>query len=111
MSLLTVDSLPFEAVYSPVRKAATNKQEGRILIVDEDPSVRRIIHTTLYSQGFDIGEARTGEEAVALCHIVRYEAVLLDVGVIAKRGVYTCRELPPNAAPRGHIYVKRSRRP
>src|SRR6202050_1927791 len=43
--------------------------------------------------GFDIGEASTGDEALALCRIVRYEAVLLDVNMPGKSGIETCREL------------------
>jgi two-component system, OmpR family, KDP operon response regulator KdpE len=61
--------------------------------VDDDASVRRTLHTTLYSLGFDIGEAGTGEEALALCRIVRYEAVLLDINMPGKGGIETCREL------------------
>lgn len=62
-------------------------------MVDDDPSVRRTLHTTLYGLGFDIGEAGTGEEAIALCRIVKYEAVLLDINMPGKDGIETCREL------------------
>jgi two-component system KDP operon response regulator KdpE len=74
-------------------KGAMSKQEGRLLIVGDDPYTGRTLHSTLLGFGFEIGEARTGEEAVALCHIVRYEAVLLDIGTTPKRGTDTCREL------------------
>jgi two-component system KDP operon response regulator KdpE len=75
------------------KEAPANKQEGKLLVVDDDASVRRTLHTTLYSLGFDIGEASTGEEAIALCRIVRYEAVLLDINMPGKDGIDTCREL------------------
>ena len=54
---------------------------------------RRSLHTTLFSMGFDIGEASSGEEAVALCRIVKYDAVLLDINMPGKGGVETCRQL------------------
>jgi two-component system KDP operon response regulator KdpE len=79
--------------YGHNREATPNKPEGKLLVVDDDPAVRRTLHTTLYSLGFDIGEAGTGEEAVALCRIVRYEAVLLDINMPGKGGIDTCREL------------------
>jgi two-component system KDP operon response regulator KdpE len=92
-ALLSTDSLPFATIYRDGRKASANKQEGRLLIVDGDPSVRRTLHTTLYSLGFDVSEAGTAEEAAALCHVVRYEAVLLDINIPGNRGIDTCREL------------------
>jgi len=79
--------------YGHGKEAPTSKQEGKLLVVDDDASVRRTLHTTLYSLGFDIGEASTGEEAIALCRIVRYEAVLLDINMPGKDGIETCREL------------------
>lgn len=75
------------------KEPGANKQEGKLLVVDDDPSVRRTLHTTLYGLGFDIGEAGTGEEAIALCRIVKYEAVLLDINMPGKDGIETCREL------------------
>lgn len=93
MSMLHSDSLPFAAIYTHGRTAPANEHAGRLLLVDDDPSVRRKLHTTLYSQGFDIFEGRTSEEAVSLCQIVRYEAVLLDISTLGARGIETCREL------------------
>jgi two-component system, OmpR family, KDP operon response regulator KdpE len=93
MERLNTSSIPFAPVYSHGALAAASKPEGKLLIVDDDPSGRRALHTTLYSLGFDVGEARTGEEAIALCHVIRYEAVLFDINMPGKRGIDTCREL------------------
>ena len=71
----------------------SSRQEGKVLIVDDEASLRRALHTTLYGLGFDIGEAASGEEAIALCRIVRYDAVLLDVNMPGKSGIETCAEL------------------
>jgi len=67
--------------------------EGKILITDDDVSVRRALHTTLLSLGFDIGEAASGEEAIELCRIIKYDAVLLDINMPGKSGIETCAEL------------------
>ena len=67
--------------------------EGKVLIVDDEPSVRRSLHTTLFSLGFDIGEASSGDEAIELCRIVKYDAVLLDINMPGKSGIETCAEL------------------
>lgn len=67
--------------------------EGKLLIVDDEPTVRRTLHTTLFGLGFDIGEASNGEEAIELCRIVNYDAVLLDINMPGKGGIQTCAEL------------------
>jgi two-component system, OmpR family, KDP operon response regulator KdpE len=104
MSALSTDYLSSAAAYNDGRKAAANKQEGRLLIVSDDPSVRRTLHAALYSLGFDIGEARTREETVALCHIVRYDAVLLDIGRPGELDIDACRELR-RLLPRAALFI------
>ncbi len=93
MSLLNTNPLSTMPTNGAGKEPVANKQEGKLLVVDDDPSVRRTLHTTLYGLGFDIGEAGTGEEAIALCRIVKYEAVLLDINMPGKDGIETCREL------------------
>lgn len=69
------------------------RAKGKLLVVDDQPGVRRSLHTSLFSLGFDIGEASSGDEAIALCRIVRYDGVLLDLNMPGKTGIETCREL------------------
>ena len=69
------------------------RSEGKLLVVDDETALRRSLHTTLFSMGFDIGEASSGDEAIALCRIVKYDAVLLDVNMPGKGGIDTCKEL------------------
>lgn len=85
--------MSFAPVYTYGTRTPANKQEGTLLIVSGDPSARRALHTRLYGVGFDIAESGTGEEAIALCHIVRYEAVLLDLTVPGTHEIALCREL------------------
>ena len=91
--MLNTERAAFVSSYGHGKEVPTTKPQGKLLVVDDDASVRRTLHTTLYSLGFDIGEASTGEEALALCRIVRYEAVLLDINMPGKGGIETCREL------------------
>ena len=37
---------------------------AKILIVDDEPQIRRVLRTTLTSQGYTVAEARTGNEAL-----------------------------------------------
>jgi two-component system KDP operon response regulator KdpE len=83
----------FQMTCSFGKETQSGKTEAKLLVVDDDAAVRRALHTTLYGLGFDIAEAATGEEALALCRIVRCDAVLLDVNMPGKSGIETCREL------------------
>jgi two-component system KDP operon response regulator KdpE len=69
------------------------KNTGRILVVDDQFTRRRSLHTTLFSLGFEISEASTGEEAAALCRIIRCDAVLIAINTPGKAGIEMCMEL------------------
>ena len=38
--------------------------QGKILIVDDDPQIRRVLRTTLVVQGYEVADARSGEDAL-----------------------------------------------
>ena len=42
---------------------------------------------------FEIVEAETGEQAIALVRTIRFDAVLLDIGMPGMNGIETCREI------------------
>lgn len=73
--------------------AQSDQGEGKILVIDDDASVRRALHTVLLSLGFEVGEAASGEEAIELCRIIKYDAALLDINMPGKSGIETCAEL------------------
>ena len=64
--------------------------QGRVLIVEDDTSLRRSLRATLDILGFDIGEAGNGEEALMRLHMVDYDAVLLDINMPGVGGMETC---------------------
>ena len=51
---------------------------GRILVVDDEPQIRRIMRTTLTGAGYEVDDAKTGEEALAKVREFRPDLVLLD---------------------------------
>ena len=67
--------------------------QGKVLIVDDDPSIRRALHTTFGTLGFDIAEAVAGEQAIPLLRASDFDAVLLDVNMPGMGGIQTCREI------------------
>lgn len=70
-----------------------NLSQGKVLIVDDEPSIRRVIRTTFGTLGFDIAEAVTGEQALPLLHSANFDAVLLDVNMPGMGGIEACREI------------------
>jgi len=52
-----------------------------ILVVDDEPQIRRVMRTTLSSNGYAVIEAKSGEEALELLRKEHPELVLLDVNM------------------------------
>jgi two-component system, OmpR family, KDP operon response regulator KdpE len=66
---------------------------GRILIVDDEPQIRRVLQTALVAQDYEAATARTGEEALDKLRRDRFDLVLLDVNMPGIGGLETCREI------------------
>jgi two-component system, OmpR family, KDP operon response regulator KdpE len=63
---------------------------GRILIVDDEPQIRRIMRTTLTSAGYEVDDARTGEQALEKVRDFRPDLVLLDMNMPGMGGLAAC---------------------
>jgi two-component system, OmpR family, KDP operon response regulator KdpE len=70
---------------------------GRILVVDDEPQIRRIMRTTLTGAGYQVDDARTGEEALEKLRVFRPELVLLDINMPGMGGLAACREMRADA--------------
>jgi two-component system, OmpR family, KDP operon response regulator KdpE len=64
-----------------------------ILVVDDEPQIRRVMRVALTNNGYEIIDARTGEEAVEAVSKYRPTLVLLDINMPGMGGIETCREL------------------
>lgn len=73
---------------------------GRILVVDDEPQIRRIMRTTLTGAGYEVEDAKTGEEALNKVRDYRPDLVLLDINMPGMGGLAACRSLraDPNVA-------------
>jgi len=68
-----------------------------ILIVDDEPQIRRVLRTIISSNGYSVIEARSGEEALEKIRDERPDLVLLDVNLPGISGLETCREIRHSA--------------
>lgn len=66
---------------------------GRILIVDDDPQIRRVMRMTLSAQGYEVATAASGDEALLQTRESRFDMVLLDMNMPGIGGLKTCREI------------------
>ena len=66
---------------------------GRILVVDDEPQIRRVLRTTLSAQGYEVFDARTGEEALDAIREQRFDLILLDMNMPGMGGLAACREI------------------
>ena len=66
---------------------------ANILVVDDEPQIRRVLRSTLTTQGYVITEAKTGEEALEALRKERPDLVLLDMNMPGMGGIETCREI------------------
>jgi len=64
---------------------------GRILVIDDDPQIRRAMRTSLTARGYEVGDARTGEEGLDKLRSETYDLVLLDMNMPGIGGIETCR--------------------
>jgi len=62
---------------------------GRILVVDDDPQIRRVMRAALTANGYEVGDARSGDEALEQLRDGAFDLVLLDIN-LPGGGLETC---------------------
>ncbi|HKV78699.1 MAG TPA: response regulator transcription factor [Candidatus Sulfotelmatobacter sp.] len=65
----------------------------KILVVDDEPQMRRALRTSLNAHGYDVVEAQSGEEAVRKLDAEVCDFVLLDMNLPGRDGLATCRTI------------------
>lgn len=66
---------------------------AKILVVDDEPQVRRVMKATLTAEGYTISEARNGEEALERFRGEHPDIILLDVNMPRMDGLEACRQI------------------
>ena len=64
-----------------------------ILIIEDEPAIRRLLRTTLNAQGYQVGEATTGAEGLAAIASQAPDLVMLDLGLPDIDGLEIIRRL------------------
>jgi two-component system KDP operon response regulator KdpE len=67
--------------------------QATILVVDDEPQLRRAMKATLTDLGYSVIEAKTGEEALERLRSETPDLVLLDLNMPGIGGLETCRAI------------------
>ncbi|HET6578485.1 MAG TPA: ATP-binding protein [Gemmatimonadales bacterium] len=62
---------------------ARERRAGRVLVVDADPGVHRLVHALLSPDGIEVEAVRTGEQALRLAADREFDLVIADAGTTA----------------------------
>jgi two-component system KDP operon response regulator KdpE len=66
---------------------------ARILVVDDEPQIRRVLRTVLVAGGYTVQEVRSGEEALEKLRDQRPDLAIIDINLPGISGFEVCREI------------------
>ena len=58
-----------------------------VLLVEDEPAIRRLLHAGIARAGYNVVEAATGREALSALHIDKPDIALLDLGLPDRDGL------------------------
>jgi class 3 adenylate cyclase len=64
-----------------------------ILIVDDEPAIRRLFASLLTAEGYEVCEAESAEDALALLGGRKIDGFLLDIDMPCSNGIALCRSI------------------
>jgi len=68
-------------------------QNRTILLIDDEPQIRRVLRASLTAQGAEVMDAPSGEEALDLLREKTVDLILLDLNMPGMGGLKTCRAI------------------
>jgi two-component system KDP operon response regulator KdpE len=71
----------------------TQPSGARVLVVDDEPAILRVVQTNLSGHGFRVDTAATGQEALEAAARLRPDLVLLDLGLPDMDGLDVIRSI------------------
>ena len=70
-----------------------NDRHDKILVVDDEPQIRRFLRTSLAAHGYSVLEAASGEEALRMASTERPDLMVLDLGLPDADGIEVLKGL------------------
>ncbi|MDQ6421714.1 response regulator [Paenibacillus sp. LHD-117] len=72
---------------------STNEKGAKILIIDDEPQIRKLLKVTLQAHRYDIAEAGDGEAGVMQASISHPDLIVLDLGLPEMSGMDVLRRI------------------
>jgi two-component system KDP operon response regulator KdpE len=66
---------------------------GNILVIDDEPQIRRVVRNALSDNGYQVLEASTAEEGIDIAAAEQPVLIVLDLGLPDQDGLAVCRHL------------------
>jgi two-component system OmpR family response regulator len=67
--------------------------EAKILVVDDDPAIRNLIHRFLAKQDYEMESAENGQKALAIFEKFNPDLVILDLNLPDTNGYELCKDM------------------
>jgi two-component system, OmpR family, KDP operon response regulator KdpE len=93
MRALYLGRLPCSRTFADLARGGTPVNDTTILVVDDEPQIRRVLRSTLSSEGYDVIEAKDGQEAVDMAVRERPALILMDVNMPGMNGLDACSKI------------------
>jgi two-component system, OmpR family, KDP operon response regulator KdpE len=72
--------------------------KGRVLVVDDEPELRRAVGRALIARGYQVEMATDGQEALTSAPVFQPDLVVLDLNLPGLDGLAVCRQLRDQSA-------------
>jgi two-component system KDP operon response regulator KdpE len=66
---------------------------ARILIVDDEPQIRKLLHVSLKAHGFNVEEAASGQEGITRATVFKPDLLIVDLGLPDMDGKQIVRQI------------------
>jgi len=85
--------MPCSRILTEGARGSRPVNDTTILVVDDEPQIRRVLRSTLSSEGYDVIEAKDGQEAVDMVIRERPALILMDVNMPGMSGLEACSKI------------------
>lgn len=65
----------------------------KIIVIDDEPQIRKLLRITLQAHGFSVSEAESGEDGIIQVSTIRHDLVILDLGLPDIEGIEVLRQI------------------
>jgi two-component system KDP operon response regulator KdpE len=80
-------------------------EECSVLVVDDEPPLRRVLRSSLRNSGFLVEEARSADEALEMIEKRQFDLALIDINMPGTNGFELCKQLRDSERQIGIVMV------